>query len=205
VKTFYYRHLPHYHPPNATYFITFRVAGSLPADAIERLQQERTQSLKRIGGFVDKKCRVEAYREHQKGYLEKFDALLDGATTGPRWLGIPQVAEIVSESIHYRDQRVYDLLSYCIMPNHVHMVFVGRSDTPTYRILQSLKRHTARQANLVLQRQDTFWQEESYDHVIRDGDELEQTIRYVLWNPVKAGLVESWEEWRWSYCKDGLL
>ncbi len=47
--------------------------------------------------------------------------------------------------------------------------------------------------------------DESYDHVIRTADELERTIQYVLNNPVKAGLVASWEEWPWSYIKPGLL
>jgi REP element-mobilizing transposase RayT len=68
-------------------------------------------------------------------------------------------------------------------------------------ILQSLKRHTARQSNLILGRSGAFWQDESYDHIVRDQAELERIIKYVLNNPVKAGLVDDWIKWKWSYCK----
>ena len=44
----------------------------------------------------------------------------------------------------------------------------------------------------------SFWQAESYDHVVRNG-ELERIISYVLENPVKAGLVEDWEQWPYTY------
>jgi REP element-mobilizing transposase RayT len=102
------------------------------------------------------------------------------------------------------------------MPNHVHMVIhVGRPDwssykpqdssTPLSRILENLKWYTALKCNAALRRNGQFWQYESYDHVIRKADELERTIWYVLNNPVKAGFVQSWEQWPWSYAKLGLL
>jgi REP element-mobilizing transposase RayT len=71
--------------------------------------------------------------------------------------------------------------------------------------MQSLKRHTARQANIVLGRQGAFWQDESYDHVIRDNTEFLRISHYVLENPVKTGLVSNWDEWPWSYVKPNLL
>jgi REP element-mobilizing transposase RayT len=71
--------------------------------------------------------------------------------------------------------------------------------------MQSLKRHTARQANIVLGRQGAFWQDESYDRVIRDNDEYVRTVNYVLENPVKAGLVSKWEDWPWAYFKSDVL
>ena len=152
--------------------------------------------------------RKEYYR-YQEAYFKKFDGLLDGDTTGPRWLGQRAIAQLVLDSIRYRDGREYDLLACCIMPNHVHMlVTVGRNDTPTYkakplfRILQSLKRYTAREANKLLKRSGTFWQDESYDHVVRDNEELERLFWYILFNPVKARLVESCEEWAWTWWKD---
>ncbi len=72
-------------------------------------------------------------------------------------------------------------------------------------IFGSIKKYTARRINKILHRSGPFWMDESYDHVIRTADELERTIQYVLNNPVKAGLVASWEEWPWSYIKPGLL
>ncbi|MCL5021739.1 MAG: hypothetical protein M1339_08835 [Bacteroidetes bacterium] len=59
--------------------------------------------------------------------------------------------------------------------------------------------------NPSLGRSGPFWQDESYDHVIRGAAELERTILYVINNPVKAGLAKSWENWPWTYLKPGVL
>jgi REP element-mobilizing transposase RayT len=67
--------------------------------------------------------------------------------------------------------------------------------------MHSLKRHTAHEANLILGRDGTFWQHENYDHFARDEAELERIIKYVLYNPVKAGLVKEQKDWKWTYCK----
>lgn len=67
--------------------------------------------------------------------------------------------------------------------------------------MQSLKGYTARKANCLLGRSGTFWQHESYDHVVRDPSEWRRIVNYVLNNPVKAGLVDTWEKWQWSYCR----
>ena len=67
--------------------------------------------------------------------------------------------------------------------------------------MTSIKGYTARQANLILERQGYFWQHESYDHIVRDPAELDRIRRYILNNPVKAGLVDEWRDWPWSYCR----
>jgi REP element-mobilizing transposase RayT len=69
-------------------------------------------------------------------------------------------------------------------------------------IMHSLKRYTARQANLLLVREGQFWQHESYDHVVRDEAERVRIVSYFLSNPEKAGLVASGAAWPWLYSKD---
>ncbi|MCZ6774849.1 MAG: hypothetical protein O7D34_00150 [Ignavibacteria bacterium] len=84
----------------------------------------------------------------------------------------------------------------------------GRDGVSTYTltpIIESLKKFTALQANRLLGRTGPFWQHESYDHVIRDTDELERTISYVTNNPVAAGLIQSWQQWPRTYCEPNLL
>ena len=68
------------------------------------------------------------------------------------------------------------------------------------KIMHSLKGRSARECNLILNRKGQFWEHESFDHVIRAG-KFDKTIRYVLNNPVKAGLVKHWREWPWNYCR----
>lgn len=204
-KTYYRRHLPHYQPPGATYHVVFRLAGSLPGALIDQLRLERELAERKLSEAKGERERKRLLREHRWAYFERFDALLDGNSTGPTWLKQPEIAAMVKEAIHYRDQKEYDLLAYCIMPNHVHIVYVGRADCPTYKVLGNLKWYTALKCNQRLHRKGAFWQNESYDHVVRDGKELERIIGYVLNNPVKAGLVQSWEQWPWRYVKPGLL
>ena len=67
-------------------------------------------------------------------------------------------------------------------------------------ILGKHKGSTARECNKLLNRSGKFWQHESYDHVVRNGKELNRIVNYVLYNPVKAGLCDEWEEWKYSYC-----
>ncbi len=115
----------------------------------------------------------------------------------------PAVAQQVMESLHYRHSRVYTLHAFCVMPNHVHMLFTPLSDGESYHalpsILQSLKRYTARRSNELLGRRGRFWQEESYDHFVRNSDEHQRIVHYIRNNPVKAGLVTHADEWPWSY------
>lgn len=204
-KTYYRRNLPHYQPSDATFFVTFRLARSLPIEVVARLREEHKRAELDLRCIHTGEQLLNNFTEHRKRYFNKFDALLDQASYDPHWVRLPEVASVISDAMHLRDATQYDLLAYCIMPNHVHMVFaVERNDISLYRILQSLKRHTALQANRILNRSGVFWQHESYDHVVRKGDELTRIIRYVLDNPVQAGLVDSWEKWPWTYYKHGL-
>ena len=83
------------------------------------------------------------------------------------------------------------------MPNHVHLLVTP--DVPVSKLTQSLKRFTAREANRLLQLTGIpFWQDESYDRLVRDEIEFQRIARYIEWNPVKAGLASHPEEFLWS-------
>jgi putative transposase len=205
-KPFYRRHLPHIQPHGATLFVTFRLAGSIAAEALKRLQEEAEQIERALARIPDpQECGRRAYLE-QRRLFGMWDLALDTARCGPFWLREPHVADLVAESLRYRDGHVYDLGAFCIMPNHVHVVYtpLPKPDGTYYAmsaIMHSLKRYTARQANIYLGRKGSFWQHENYDHVVRDEAELRRITAYVLNNPVKAGLVERREEWKWAYCQ----
>jgi len=81
----------------------------------------------------------------------------------------------------------------------------GITDHPALsKIMFSLKGRSARECNLLLDRRGAFWEHENFDHVIRKGY-FDKTIKYVLNNPVKVGLVEDWQDWRWNYCREELV
>ena len=143
-------------------------------------------------------------------YFHKFDSLLDTSTTGPHWLNDSGVAKITADAIHFLDGKKYTLIAYSIMSNHVHLILAlngketndDHSATESYALtknLHSLKRYTALESNRLLHRRGAFWQHESYDHIIRDSNELQRTVEYVINNPVAAGFVKRWEDWKWTY------
>ncbi len=203
-RPYYRRNLPHFQPAGATLFVTWRLAGSLPQEVVARLQQEtdfvRTQLDKTDNDTLRTQ---ELYAEYRRAF-GRFDQELDRAEVGPAWLKNEELARLMVDSLHHRDGKEYHLLAYCIMPNHIHVVFAPWIDehgepVALERIMHSYKRYTAQQANRILQREGEFWQHESYDHVVRNTDELARIVAYVANNPVKAGLVQRRDEWPWTY------
>jgi putative transposase len=204
-KPFYRRNLPHVQPPGAVLFVTYRLADSLPRHLIQELLDERETAEKRIAALPKAEQKAERYLVHKRLFA-KWDRYLDQAASGPLWLRETAVAQIVVNSLHHLDGKQYDLDCFCVMSNHAHTMFQPLPDENgryfgLRRIMHGLKGYTATEANRVLGRNGRFWQEESYDHVVRDEAELNRIRQYILYNPVKAGLVENPEDWPWSYCK----
>ncbi len=168
--------LPHWERDEATYFVTFRLFDSLPAVALERIKQTKP------GG----------------DYAERLDAYLDRGS-GASFLKDPRVAKLVVDALRHFDGARYHLHAWCVMPNHVHVIFsVLPARTPALRlssIIQSWKSFTAKEANRPLARTGSFWQREYYDHLVRDDEDFVRCIEYTINNPVKAGLCERWEDW----------
>jgi putative transposase len=199
-QLYYQRTLPHYQPPGATLFITFRLAGSLPKEVIQHLEVEKHREELEIDRISGQKARENAAYQAQKRLFAKWDAELDAAENSPHWLAEPGIANIVCAAMHHMDNQVYTLDAYCVMPNHVHMVFTPlvKDETvhPLSKILHSLKGFTARKANILLGRRGDFWQHESYDHVVRNSAELARIVEYVRMNPIRVGLPAKWVYFR---------
>ncbi|HMS65905.1 MAG TPA: transposase [Ignavibacteria bacterium] len=203
IKPFYRRNLPHITLNEKAYFITFWLNRSIPTDVMIRLKTNYDKEWKILSEIKYSNIRKKKIYDLQKKYFGIFDNYLNNAENNIKWLGDDRIANIVSESIRYRNKKDYELLAYNIMPNHVHLViFVERFVKPLHKILQSLKRHTARKSNIILNRTgNAFWHSESYDHYVRDYKELSRIIDYTMNDPVKTGLARNAEEWKWSYCK----
>ncbi len=208
-KPSYRRHLPHIQPPEATLFVTFRLAGSIPAETLRQLLEEQEQIEGRLARIDDPAERARQSDRERRRMFGKWDKALDSMRCGPFWLRDDRIAALVAQSLHYLDNQRYTLEAFCIMPNHVHCVFTpltksGETYYSIASIMHSLKRHTALHANRILGRRGDFWQHENYDHVVRDEREFNRIVAYILNNPVSAGLVSTPDEWRWSYRRANL-
>ena len=172
----YERRLPHFDVVGQPLFVTFRLHGSLPDKRIFPPQQLTSGK-----SFV------------------VMDRLLDQAVAGPRFLQQPEIAQIVADALcsgEYQFKR-YELHSFVIMPNHVHILVTPH--VVATRWLGPLKGLTAYHANRSLGRTgQPFWQEESYDHLVRSPVEMARIQAYIEQNPVSAGLVTAAERFCWS-------
>jgi REP element-mobilizing transposase RayT len=200
---FYRRNLPHWQPMGAEFFITFRLAGSFPKEAVELLKNKRKEFRE---NNRNSDLTAEERGQFDAEIFKTYEHLLDNPSSGPVWLSNKNVAEIVVDSIHFYDEQNFELYAFSIMSNHVHLVIRHIKenydvDLPVTGIMKLIKSYTGKECNKILKRSGQFWQSESYDRVIRDQEELEKVIQYTLNNPVNAKLVKNWREWPFTYCK----
>jgi len=152
----------------------------------------------RLHGSLPKGRAYPAAGDSGQAFLA-MDRLLDNAQVGPLYLRDPAIAEMVVEAMHFQERSMdqLELHHYVVMANHVHLLLTPRVEVP--KLTQTLKRFTAREANRILGLTgQPFWQDESYDRIVRDEAEFDRIGRYIGNNPVKAGIVTTPEEFPWS-------
>lgn len=187
----YRRKLPHWVQEGATYFITFRLADSLPQERLDELERMREQ----WGRDHPLPCSEDDWQQFHRESMQRVDEWLD-AGSGECWLRDEACASIVTRAMHHFDSERYFLSSYCVMPNHVHLTVQPLAGHEPSDVLKSWKGFTAREMNKHLGRDGSVWEPESYDTIVRDVEHLWKVLRYIGKNPGKARLPE--EQWvRW--------
>jgi REP element-mobilizing transposase RayT len=174
-------YLPHRDEPGLTQFVTFRLADSFPEEL-----REQWEKLLQIEDVRERRAQLEAWLDLGHGVCHLRDA---------------RIAAIVAAALRHFDGSRYRLITWVVMPNHVHVLFEVGS-TPMAKIVQGWKRHTAREANKLLGQNGAFWQPDYWDTYMRDDEHQQRTIRYIRNNPVKAGLAASPDDWPWSWNAD---
>jgi REP element-mobilizing transposase RayT len=110
---------------------------------------------------------------------------------------------VLNHCLRERGARV-DLFAAVVMPDHVHLLLTALRGPngwpfPLVEVMQSLKGATAHRINRLLCRSGPVWQEESFDHVLRSDESLKAKCEYIRQNPVRAGLIERPEDYRWLW------
>ena len=182
--------LPHWRQDGTTYFITFRLADSLPKEKLAAMAEEQLRWLSLHGlRAVEELPRLapERQREYRRMFDAKFHALLD-AGYGACWLRHPDAARAVTDALTFFDTQRYALDEWIVMPNHVHAIVSPFDGWELSSILHSWKSFTAKQVNRIVDRSGTLWQDESFNHIVRSEEHLDAFRRYIRANPAKAGL-----------------
>ena len=206
---FHKRFLPHIQPRGAILFVNYRLAFSLPKAIIEELKSGKEEFEKKISKLSDKLKMLNRYNFYKKQF-DILDNFLNKYKKSPQWLAIDKIADIVQDSIFWGDEKEYELICFCIMPNHVHTLIkpLLNSNNKSYPLSEIMRKHksfTANQANGILSRTGSFWAKGYYDYYIRSKNGLHRIIFYILNNPVKAGLVKDYKDWKHLWVKDKYL
>ena len=181
------RNLPHWNQSEKMYFTTFRTADSMPQDEIEVLRQERQQW---------QQNRPKPYNEKEKAeyrllFSEKMNAWLDNCH-GECLLSAPECATMLKDAIEHFESKRYFLDHWVIMPNHVHVLLITCDGYDLSKTLHSWKSFTSNEINKMYSRAGPFWQSETFDHIVRNNQQLEKYREYIKMNITKAGVL--WSE-----------
>jgi REP element-mobilizing transposase RayT len=184
-------YLPHWSRDGAVYAVTFRLADSLPQAVLDTWKFERDDIVKTADQM---KRPLSASEEDRLDILfsRRVEDYLD-AGAGECWLQRDEIASVVAGALQHFDSLRYRIFAWCVMPNHVHAVFLPLAGHELPRIVHSWKSYTATKANSLLRRKGKFWQPEAYDHLVRDEEDFRGQVEYVLANPLRAGR----KDWKW--------
>ncbi len=189
---------PHVESPRLIQHVTFHLADSLPRHLVEKMAAELksvppslrdTEKEKRIAGYLD-------------------------AGRGSCVLRVPELAHLVQQTLlHFQDKR-YHVFAWCVMPNHVHVLFQAAEGWTMSSIVASWKKYTGRRINAYLrvhtmgavppgvsaglESGSPVWHRDYFDRYIRDDGHFATVVDYIHNNPVKAGLARRAEDWQWS-------
>jgi putative transposase len=186
--------LPHWHQPGVTYFVTFRTEDSVPRNLLLSWHARRDDWLRRHGidpSLRSWKARLaqcrELEREFHTTFTRDFMEYLDRGY-GACALRQTPLAEIVADSLRSFHGQRYHLGDFVVMPNHVHLLVCLLGSTNIERQCRSWKKFTAGEINRALRRTGRFWQEESFDHLVRGPEQCNGLQQYIADNPQKAKL-----------------
>lgn len=194
------RRLPHLYSSFGVLFVTIRNSDEIPKKLLQNYYTHANLMYKADEQAEDPK---ESSYKTGKILMAEFDDMLHKVDTKLNFIKNPEVAQALADTIHELSETHYHLYAYTIMPNHVHLLIkpkeVDGKLIELSEILRFIKGRSARKINLILGRKGAVWQREYYDHLVRNMREFDNIVGYILENPVKAGLMDYDEKWKWGW------
>ncbi|MDB5389019.1 MAG: hypothetical protein JWM11_4665 [Planctomycetaceae bacterium] len=195
--------LPHWRQSGATYFVTYHLFDSLP--------QPKLRELEALKGDWERKHPEprgkDAWDDLAREAMRRADAWLDQGIGGCQ-LKSPEISQLIADAMHRSDGSRCELGCYIIMPNHVHVVLrpLAPESDPLEMILKHWKASSLRSIEEKLKTakskpSEMMWHRESFDHIVRDAEQLWRILQHIGSNPKMAGLPEgasqSWVSPAW--------
>ena len=187
--------LPQGRQTGCTYFVTFRLADSIPRKVLEEIEHERRLWLRARGIDPDdlnwkqrlSRLPIVDQRLYERLVGKLVNKSLDECH-GTCVLRDPSLGSKVAESlVHFHEIRIFTG-DFVVVPNHVHVLLTPCNGYELEDVLHSIKSFTANEINRALNKNGALWQRESYDHIVRDLEQLHAYKDYIAANPSKARL-----------------
>ena len=187
----YSRNLPHWRQNGATYFVTFNLVDALPIAKRNELEAMRRDWEHRFPPPRDEVT----WRDYAKSVFRKVEKWMDTGY-GQCWFRQREYANELSRSILHFHESHYDVGCFVVMGNHCHLIVRPLSEFDLENEVGSIKNVTAIFVNKRESLAGALWQQESYDHIIRDEEHLYRIVQYIGANPGQAGIApDKWHRW----------
>lgn len=177
--------LPHWEQPGASYFVTFRMADSVPKAKLDEWRLQRDHWLTAHPRPWSAETEAVFHRQ--------FSAVIDGwldLGNGSCVLRQADTARIVGDALRFFEGQRCVQHAWVVMPNHVHARFTLLGDHHLDALIHSWKSFTANKILRLLDQSGGFWQRDYFDRLIRDNAHFQNCVRYIRKNPRKARLGE---------------
>jgi REP element-mobilizing transposase RayT len=192
--------LPHWLVADHAYFVTIRLAGTVPRPILMEMQAERDALVKA--------CATEdALTELSRRQFLRMENCLNAVDNTRDWLVRPGVPDLILSNLGWLEkERGWHVYAVTVLSNHVHILLRNQEGRSGHLLddIGFYKSYVAAQSNRMLGRKGTFWAREGFDHWCRNEDKVKSVARYICANPVKAGLVKVWTDWPWTRCVEWL-
>ena len=176
--------LPHWQQEGAVYFVTWRLADSIPQEKLNGHFEDIASWKKNHPEPRDH----ETEQEFHRLFSTQLDEWMD-AGAGSCILRDSENARSVEEALLYFEGERTGMLSFVVMPNHVHALFALNDEWKLETILHSWKRNSAVKINRQTHSEGSpLWQKDYFDRLVRDSTHFENCVRYIRRNPEKARL-----------------
>ena len=187
----YFRHLPHWRQDGATYFVTFRLADSLP-----EAKQIEIKNIRAHWEFSHPEPRSEAdWEKHARDVIRRTEAWSDEGHGACHFREQRWVDDLQDRMHHFHGER-YQLNTWVIMPNHCHLVIRPFDGYELENLIGAMKGVTAKHINAAIGQSGELWEQECFDRIVRDTEHLDRVVQYIGNNPRAARLPPSqWYRW----------
>ena len=147
--------------------------------------------------------RLPHYQKHGSSIFVTFRKLIKEPFTNP-------ARQLIFEHCLHDHGKKFSLHGAVVMPDHVHLLLTPLPDESGWPfslpiILKSVKGASSRSVNKVMHTSGPVWLDESFDHVLRNDENIREKLDYIRQNPVRRSLVRRPEQYRWLWIEDGWL